>query len=366
MLLRYRRYFAILSFLLLATPLVAGLVSPDGPGAILKEGRRMAPAPQAPGNWEGLLALPAQVDAYLKDRFGLRQKMIRLHTDLTKPVFAKRGNSQVLIGRDGRMFYQGDEMVRQSAGLVLREERVSDSADMLASMRDALARRGTRFLVAVPPNSSTIYQDDLPLWAQNKGRPTEYDLFLEDLAAHGVKAVDLRPALRAVRAEGPAYRMFDSHWTARGALAAFNAIMEADAHPDWRLDPASALGSLTPLKGGDVARILGVVDSVAETDEEFALRAGKTRKLAPATSQDYEQTSDTPGPTIMIIGDSFTIEYFAPMLMPHAGRVVWMHHQLCGFDWKWIDKLHPDEVWWMPTERFLVCNPGARPLDFAG
>src|SRR5271154_5087171 len=98
MLFRYRRYFAVLSFLLLATPLAAGLILPNDPDTILKEGRRMAPAPEAPESWAGFLALPAQVDAFLRDRFGLRKRMIRLHTDLTKPVFAKRGSSAVLIG----------------------------------------------------------------------------------------------------------------------------------------------------------------------------------------------------------------------------------------------------------------------------
>ena len=42
--------------------------------------------------------------------------MIRLHKDLTRPVFQKV-NPYILVGRDGRMFYLGNEMVRQSAGL---------------------------------------------------------------------------------------------------------------------------------------------------------------------------------------------------------------------------------------------------------
>src|SRR5208282_3486753 len=133
MLLRHRRYFALLSFVLLATPLFLGIFRPDSPGLILKEGRMLAPAPQAPRSWEALRALPGQVDAYLKDHFGLRQMMIRTHRDLSHPVLY--GNESVLIGRNGRMFYLGREMVRQSAGLVLRDRKVAGAADLVAAMR---------------------------------------------------------------------------------------------------------------------------------------------------------------------------------------------------------------------------------------
>ncbi|MGA8714896.1 MAG: hypothetical protein WB647_18020, partial [Roseiarcus sp.] len=69
---------------------------------------------------------------------------------------------------------------------------------------------------------------------------------------------------------------------------------------------------------------------------------------------------------IMILGDSFTAGYFPQLLLQHAGRMIWIFDRHCGFDWKVIDKLRPDEVWWMPNERALICGPGTRPLDFAG
>ncbi len=363
MLLRHRRYFALLSFVLLATPLFLGIFRPDSPGLILKEGRMLAPAPQAPRSWEALRALPGQVDAYLKDHFGLRQMMIRTHRDLSHPVLY--GNESVLIGRNGRMFYLGREMVRQSAGLVLRDRKVAGAADLVAAMRDALALRGSRLLVAVPPNSSTIYQDDLPLWAQNRGRKTEYDLFLSDLAARGVRAVDLRPVMKSVESDSPAYLMHDTHWTAFAALAGFNAIVEADSRPDWRLDPATSIGPPVARKGGDLARVLGVQDEVSETAAELALPSeGKAEDLSDGPMADHVLTSDRPGPTIMVIGDSFTASYFPLMLLQHVGRAIWLNHRQCGFDWKWIEKFKPDEVWWVPTERFLICDDGVRPLNF--
>ena len=126
----------------------------------------------------------------------------------------------------------------QSAGLLVRDKSVSDTADI--ARRDARIARasGAKFLVAIPPNSATVYPDELPIWARSNGRTTEYDLLLEDLAAHGVKTVDLRPVMSAARSWRPAYYLHDTHWTPRGALAGFNAIVEADSHPDWQVDPS--------------------------------------------------------------------------------------------------------------------------------
>ena len=279
MLRRYRRFFAVAAFLVLATPLVVGLVKPDSAASILKEGRNPAPtpnAPDSPGDW---LTLPKEIDAYLKDRFGLRQAMIRLHKDLTRPLWV--GESDVaLIGASGRMYALPDDMVAQSAGRAFRPQKVAEAANMVAAMNDALARRGVKFLVALPPNSSTIYQDDLPGWARNPGKKTEYDLLLEELAARGVKTVDLRPALKKARASGATYLLNDLHWNVSGALAGFNAVVEADGHPDWAIDPSAAIGPLTERKGGDIATVAGVADKAVEDDPIPRFAARRARRAA--------------------------------------------------------------------------------------
>jgi len=101
--------------------------------------------------------------------------------------------------------------------------------------------------------------------------------------------------------------------------------------------------------------------------ESFDLQAlGDDEALSEGVMPDHLITSGKEGPTIMVIGDSFTASYFPAMLSLHAGRAIWVHHHQCAFDWKLIDRFHPDEVWWTPTERFLVCDLGAHPLDFLG
>jgi alginate O-acetyltransferase complex protein AlgJ len=375
MLRRYRRLFVLLAFGLLATPLVFGIVKPDSAASIQKEGRNPAPAPKAPDSPGDWLGLPKQVDAYLKDRFGLREKMIRLHKDLTKPLF-RDGNGITVTGASGRMYALPDEMVAQSAGRAFRPQKVAEAVDMIATMNDALARRGIRFLAALPPNSSTIYQDDLPSWARNAGKKTEYDLLLEELAARGVKTVDLRPALQKARASGATYLLNDLHWTVSGAIAGFNAVVEADGHPDWTIDSSSAIGPLNERKGGDISTLAGVADKAVEMTPSLVLEpVGRDEVLSYGLDgriegardlADHAIVSGKPGPTIMVIGDSFTAGYFPLFLSQHIGQAAWFHHNYCGFDWAWIDKIKPDEVWWMPVERYLVCRPGQHPRGLSG
>src|ERR1700760_4934219 len=97
MLVRHRRIFALVAFFVLAAPLLVGLVAPDSPATVLREGRSLAPPPRLPATEASWLALPTAIDAYLKDHFGLRQTLITAHRELTKPMLGFR-KDLVLVG----------------------------------------------------------------------------------------------------------------------------------------------------------------------------------------------------------------------------------------------------------------------------
>jgi hypothetical protein len=152
-------------------------------------------------------------------------------------------------------------------------------------------QRGIRFLVASPPNTATIYPEELPSWARNQGKTTEYDLLLTELSKRGVRAIDLRPVLRAARAEGGIYLRHDAHWAPRGALTAFNAIVEADGHPDWRMSGAAVLGPPTIRRAGDLASFIGETD-VTETVEEMTLPKVPADKWTSKPRTAFAETGD--------------------------------------------------------------------------
>ena len=99
MLLRHRRFFAILGFLVIATLLIWGMILPDSAGLILKDGRRPTPAPPAPESLARYAAFPGQVDAYLKDHFGLRHAMIRTISSADSIAAGSTGSNPTRLGR---------------------------------------------------------------------------------------------------------------------------------------------------------------------------------------------------------------------------------------------------------------------------
>jgi len=99
MLLRHRRIFALITFVVLAAPLLVGLVAPDSPATVLREGRPVAPTPRLPTTARSLLALSASVDAYLKDHFGLRQLLMTAHRQLSEPMLGFGNGTRVPSAR---------------------------------------------------------------------------------------------------------------------------------------------------------------------------------------------------------------------------------------------------------------------------
>lgn len=339
----------------LCLPLIIGMVAPDPDLIAQEESRRTAAAPGLPHSFNDWRAWPGATDAWLRDHFGLRRAMIRVHSQIADRWLGG-GTQQAVAGLDGWLFFRGQDALTQSAGLVLREDQVVDTADTIARLHASLTARGIRFIVAIPPNSATIYLEHVPKWARNSGRRTEYDALLEALRERAVSAVDLRPPLRAAHANHVVYYQHDTHWNSRGAVIAFNTVASAAGHADWQFDPDAILGPAVEYVGGDLANLLGI-PNVTDQTQYFTLPLGQEDVLAEAPLRTYraELTETKADPQLLIIGDSFTDHFFNPLLLARIPSYIWTTNFLCTFDPQWIDKFHPKEVWWMPTERQSLC-----------
>jgi hypothetical protein len=60
------------------------------------------------------------------------------------------------------------------------------------------------------------------------------------------------------------------------------------------------------------------------------------------------------GPTVLVIGDSFTRVFWQDNFSLDAGKYVWMHHELC-FGISVVERYSPDIVILAPAERQMFC-----------
>ena len=374
---RQRRYLgpAVLALLVLV---MLGSLVPDPLGGW----HPFVVAPKASFG-EKLNAFSKAVRLYFDDNFGYARTLPYLRGALEYALLTP-SDPRVYFGQHIHLFYSGENVVNQSTGSLYRSDQILHYVDVVDAIRRALAPTGGDVVVLVPPNPQSILADDQPTWWHISG-PLEYDLAMHELRKRGIATIDLKAAFVANPDRDLLYRHTDTHWRWNAALIAFNMTMKAIGQDEWSLDPATSLTPLSPGPAGDLARLLGLQGRL--TDADYALRidppagawtpidvfralppyAFDLRYAVERTSQG-ERTSE--GEQLLVLGDSFTHDYWEPMLK-HTGAasIGWMPFLGCTFDFTDLERFAPTRVIIAPTERTIACGltnwPRGLPRDGA-
>ena len=304
------------------------------------EARNLTQRPDLPKTLRAWGAFPAAMDKYLADHFGFRKHLV-LANAVLRYVLKSPTSPEVLYGRNGHLFYLGEDAAQQSAGYILRTPQVKEFSDIVADLHHRLAMRNIPLLVAMPPNNSTANQAYLPGWMRGNRAFTEYDLALRFLAERGVPAIDLRPELQSQDTR-PTYLFTDTHWNLLGAAIARNAIVRGLGHPEWQIDIDRAFKGYFDTSGGDLARFLGVASLVHDRGAKMDVSS-----YPPST-----------GPKVLVIGDSFAASFF-PLIWANAGQLEVLETFPCQMQ---VDAVmvrvmarNPAYVVFATTERRLDC-----------
>jgi len=300
------------------------------------EARTLRPLPALPTSGREFTLFPRLLEAFLTDHFGFRDQLIRANSFIRYALVSPT-SSDVVFGKDGYFFYLAHGTLQQSLGLVLRTRPLEKLADSLAQLHDDLSKRGIKFLFTSAPNNSTINARHWPGWAPRSPAVTEYDVLLGLLAARGVPALDLRPALRSENALRATYFQTDTHWNFLGALVARNEMVRAIGHPEWSMDVDRVFrGMRTTYGERDLPRLLGIRNA---PDNQHAV-------------VDVSSYPDSDDPTVLIAGDSF-ITMFFPMIWRNGGRPVFLQHTSCRIELEAIEAHRPSIVIIALAERSL-------------
>lgn len=175
----------------------------------------------AAGRWN-MEFLPDAAD-WFADHFFPRQTLISLHNALEAELFNTSGAPDVLLGRNGWLYY--GQTVNDYTGLEpMTERELYSAARNLALMEEYCRSRGQAFLFVTAPNKNSLYPQRMPaLGAAAQTRNVERLFALLDRM--NVSYLDLYAAFDAQ--EETLYFAHDSHWNEKGAALAADAINAA-------------------------------------------------------------------------------------------------------------------------------------------
>lgn len=224
----FRATGVLLFFVALWLPLLGSWLQLDKT-APLGENRRLADFP--PWSWdvESLREFPHLFEDYFRDRFGFRNRLLRLHHGLLAAGLGVGPTPDLLVGRDGWLFYR-PSVIEESDPLpdkiLTRVGTVLDGYDRW--MRE----RGIRLLFIVVPDKAAIYPEYLPSGYGYPGEQSNLSRLLSRLRRReqsersepGLEVLDLREALLRHKSDGLLYHRTDTHWSDLGMAVAVREI----------------------------------------------------------------------------------------------------------------------------------------------
>jgi hypothetical protein len=331
-----------------------------------RERRTLAELPRFPDSTERWRSFPSQIDSYLADRFGLRPALLaaasRLKFGLRMPAGAL-----VFTGKDGWLYYNGNQQIDQHTGLRLfGPDEIALWLASLESYRRWLADRGISFVFVIAPDKPSIYPEHLPDGIK-LAAVTPADQLLAAIAAQGrIDAADLRPALRAVKSAGDLYYKTDLHWNGIGAYFGLQAVMKGRWPSGVALPPLSDYRVESHPFVGDLNQIANLPCCSFEQELTLALKSGSAvvaqgRDLAPGTPNAWIESRHKTYPSVFIFGDSFAT-YWAKILPDVTRRTVYLRHEI-PFPTAIIEREKPDIVIYEVIQEYMfhVPKPLARP-----
>ena len=317
----------------------------------------------------GMLLIPLRTMAFdpiaIEESFYTRGRLINLTANLRYKL-GDRVFPKVVVGENGWLIFtaEGDIQDYQKAESFTEEELATFQKD-LDALSANYAERGITLLMVVVPNKNTIYPERVPSQIAVLGSESRLEQVTSYLQGHGQSQIlDLRPALRAAKAEHEIYYATDTHWNGYGSYLAYSASMHElqKTFPNLAPRPVSDFKIVerepeTMDLAGNIGTTLlpeSKIQFVPQYDQHTSY---KTVNLGGRRLM-FSYNADGSLPDLVMYYDSF---FFTvnPLLGEHFHQGVFVQNYSGGGLWNlsWVDERQPDVVIIEFNERYLEDLP---------
>ncbi len=150
-----------------------------------------------------------------------RSGWISLRNRVLRDVFQTSGTDQVVVGKDGWLYY-GETSGHFTGENRLTEEELTGVLDYLEALSQYFEQQGIRFIFVCAPNKNTVYPQYMPgNFLQAPG--SDAARVAAGLKARQVASPDFVEIFGKM--DGQLYHKLDSHWNNRGAAVAAETVL---------------------------------------------------------------------------------------------------------------------------------------------
>lgn len=258
-----------------------------------------------------------QLQSYVSDHFGFRSALVTADSHLKAKLLHTSAEEDVIIGSDGWLYYTPtvDDF---TGNPTVSDAGISNIIHNLSLMQDYAESKGSRLLVAVVPNKSTVYPDHMPANYVTTGLDGNLERLTASLAEQDTAYVDLQKILTeaAAASADPIYHKHDSHWNNTGARIGYDAILDALAIPHE--DYAETAYSIENSWEGDLQNMLFPDSGVLDEQHHYALEQSYAYlgRYKDADDLNIDTIQPTGQGSLLMFRDSFG-EAIIPWLSEH-------------------------------------------------
>jgi hypothetical protein len=308
--------------------MVAGLGLQDG----REEKRTLRPPPSFGPGWTAMRAWPDAASHYFEDHFAFRSVLVAWQAVLRFQWLHVSPSSDVVVGRDGWLFYAGDGGEEDYASAVpFTKADLEQWRRTLQHTYDWLKARGIPYVFVIAPDKYVIYPEYLPSSMHRVGPESRTDQLVRYLArTTDVPVLDLRPSLLAAKPVERLYHLTDTHWNGRGAYVAYAAILRALHQQSLAPLPRTAFvarAAHTP--GMDLSAMMGLTATMSENDLQLRREGPRPWRVLEPVPHDalymdgrlVTVHDNASLPRAVIFRDSFG-SALVPLLAEHFSRAL--------------------------------------------
>jgi hypothetical protein len=166
-----------------------------------------------------------ELSSYFEDHFAFRQELVSADAEIQSKVFGVSNVDTVMVGEKGWLYYTDtvDNFLGQNT---MTERQVYNTVHNLSLLQQYVTENGAKFVFTVAPNKNSLYGENMPYYASYKASDVKnINLLTPKFAEAGINYVDLYEPFQ--REDEVLYLKRDSHWNNKGAVLAYDTILDS-------------------------------------------------------------------------------------------------------------------------------------------